>query len=336
MVLIHDLNKKMQQDILEGVFKDTMPSIRLLAEQYKVGASTMKLSLKQLKEAGFLIGHQGKCIHVNPLASGNLFFKKNIVFFVALPRLQYPLYVQTLESLRMAFEAKGANVHLINSIQQLQSCRIDIDILILTEVKDRELQYIVDNYQSEKIILLNGYSHTHSNVGTDNFQAGYEAVRYLHKEEKHTHIGLLSIYLNYEVSFNKFRRNGAEEYGMQHPEVTITEVDVENFPSSNEAIKYLFEQDEKITAIFATMDPLAFSVYAYAAANKIAIPEQLAVLGFDNSSFCEFTLPPLTSFAEDVKGINQALLELTQKKLTGDYDTRGYLSLPILVKRSSI
>ena len=51
MVLIHDLNKKMQQDILEGVFKDTMPSIRLLAEQYKVGASTMKLSLKQLKEA---------------------------------------------------------------------------------------------------------------------------------------------------------------------------------------------------------------------------------------------------------------------------------------------
>ena len=60
MVLIHDLNKKMQQDILNGVFEDTLPSIRLLAEKYHVGISTMKLSLKQLKEDGFLIGHQGK------------------------------------------------------------------------------------------------------------------------------------------------------------------------------------------------------------------------------------------------------------------------------------
>lgn len=336
MVLIHDLNKKMQQDILEGVFNDTLPSIRLLAEKYHVGISTMKLSLKQLKEDGFLIGHQGKCIQVNPLASGNLFFKKNIVFFVKLARLQQPLYARILESLQLTFETKGANVHLINSIRQLQSVHFDIDILIVTETKDSELQYIIDNYQSEKIILLNGYSNMHTNVGTDNFQAGYEAIRYLHEEKKHNHIGILSIYLDYEVSFNKFRRDGAWEYCRLHPEVTLTEVDTENFKSSSDAIEDLFSRDKNMTAVFATMDPLAFSMYAYAAAKKIEIPSQLAVLGFDNSSYCEFSVPPLTSFAEDVRGINQVLLRLTRSKLTGEHDTGEYLLHPILMERKSV
>jgi LacI family transcriptional regulator len=296
----------------------------------------MKLSLKQLKEDGFLIGHQGKCIQVNPLASGNLFFKKNIVFFVKLTRLQFPLYAQILESLQLTFETKGANVHLINSIRQLQSVHFDIDILIVTETKDSELQYIIDNYQSEKIILLNGYSNMHTNVGTDNFQAGYEAIRYLHEEKKHDHIGILSIYLDYEVSFNKFRRDGAWEYCRQHPEVTLTEVDTENFKSSSDAIEDLFSRDKNMTAVFATMDPLAFSMYAYAAAKKIEIPSQLAVLGFDNSSYCEFSVPPLTSFAEDVRGINQDLLRLTQSKLTGEHDTGEYLLHPILMERKSV
>ena len=257
----------------------------------------MKLSLKQLKEEGFLIGHQGKFIRVNPLAAGNLFFQKNIVLFVNFTDLQRPIYAKILESLHRTFETKGTNVHLVNSIRQLQSMRFDIDILILTEIENTDLQYIVDNYPSDKIILFNGYSNEHANVGTDNFRAGFEAIRYLHEVKKHDHIGILSMDLNYAESFNKSRRDGARDYCRQHPEVTLIEVDAENFHSNNDAIENLYVQNRNMTAIFATMDSLAFSVYAYAAAKKIAIPSELAVLGFDNSSYCDFTIPPLTSFA---------------------------------------
>ena len=144
MVLLPDLNQKMQQDIIDGVFKDTMPSIRQLALHYKVGESTMKLSLKQLKADSYLIGHQGKCIKVNPQASNNPFFCKNIIFFIKLPRLEQNLYAQIIESLRMTFETYGAYVHLINSVQQLKSCRFDIDILIAAEIKGDDLQYIAE------------------------------------------------------------------------------------------------------------------------------------------------------------------------------------------------
>lgn len=45
------------------------------------------------------------------------------------------------------------------------------------------MQDITDNYSSEKIILLNGYLDKYANVGTDNFQAGFAAIKYLHQEK---------------------------------------------------------------------------------------------------------------------------------------------------------
>jgi LacI family transcriptional regulator len=312
-----------------------MPSIRQLALYYKVGESTMKLSLKQLKEDGYLIGHQGKCIKVNQLASNNPFFRKNIIFFIKLPRLEQNLYVQIIESLRMTFETYGAYVHLINSVQQLKSCRFDIDILIAAEIKGNELKYISDNFSQEKIIILNGYTDNYSNVGTDNFQAGYNAIKYLHEEKNHNVIGIFSIYFDYQVSYNKSRRDGANEYCRQHPEVKIFEVDTENFATPEAALENLFAQSAEISAVFATMDTLAFNVYTYAAKKKMAIPSQLAVLGFDNTSFCDYTIPPLSSFAEDVSGITKALLKLTKDKLTEENTDRQYLFQPIFTPRES-
>ncbi|MBR1967698.1 MAG: substrate-binding domain-containing protein [Lentisphaeria bacterium] len=336
MVLLPDLNKKMQQDIIDGVFKDTMPSIRQLALHYKVGESTMKLSLKQLKADSYLIGHQGKCIQVNPQASNNPFFCKNIIFFIKLPRLEQNLYAQIIESLRMTFETYGAYVHLINSVQQLKSCRFDIDILIAAEIKGDDLQYIAENFTPAKIIMLNSYAGKYSNVGTDNFQAGYNAIKYLHEEKNHNVIGILGIYFDYKVSYNKFRREGANEYCRQHPEVKIFEVDTENFATPEAAIENLFAQSSEISAVFATMDTLAFHVYTYAAKKKIAIPSQLAVLGFDNTSFCNFTIPELSSFQEDIGGISAALQKLVHDKLTGINELKEELFCPKLVKRKSV
>ena len=336
MVLLPDLNKKMQQDIIDGVFKDTMPSIRQLAQHYKVGESTMKLSLKQLKADGYLIGHQGKCIKVNPLALNNQFYLKNIVFFINLPRLEHPLYATIIESLRRTFETYGAHVHLINSVAQLQSCRFDIDILIAAEPKNNDSQYIAENFPPEEVILLNGYIENYTNVGTDNFKAGYNAIKYLHEEKKHNTIGIAGIYFNYNISYNKFRRDGANEYCRQHPEVKIFEVDTENFATPEAALENLFAQSAEISAVFATMDTLAFHVYSYAAKKKIAIPSQLAVLGFDNSPFCNFTIPPLSSFAEDSNSITQSLQKLAQDKLTGKNTVEQYPFQPVFIERESI
>lgn len=336
MILLPDLSKKMQQDIIDGKFAEKMPPIRLLAQQYKVGESTMKLSLKQLKESGFLIGHQGKYIKVNPLAVNNHFFQKNIVFFISLPRLEHPLYATIIESLRRTFETYGAHVHLINSVTQLKSCRFDIDILIAAEPKNNDSQYIAENFPPEEVILLNGYIENYTNVGTDNFKAGYNAIKYLHEEKKHNTIGIAGIYFNYNISYNKFRRDGANEYCRLHPEVKIFEVDTENFATPEAALENLFAQSAEISAVFATMDTLAFHVYSYAAKKKITIPSQLAVLGFDNSPFCKFTIPPLSSFAEDINSITQSLQKLAQDKLTGKNTVEQYLFQPVFIERESI
>ena len=336
MVLLPDLNKKMQQDIIDGVFKDTMPSIRQLALHYKVGESTMKLSLKQLKADSYLIGHQGKCIQVNPQAINNKFYRKDIVFFVSLSRLELKLYAKIIESLRMTFETYGAYIHIVNSIRQLELCRFNIDILIAAEPKAEDLQYLTKNFSADKVILLNSSSDIFDNVGTDNFFAGYEAAKYLHNNQKHTTIGILSRYLDYKISHNKSRCDGAKQYFSQHPEIKVCEVDTENFANESAAIDALFDQNPNISAIFATMDILAFHVYTYAAGKNIKIPSELAVIGFDNSYFCEFTNPPLSSFAENIEGISQNLLELAAAKLTGKDTEKQTLCKPVFIPRQSV
>lgn len=336
MGIVPDLNKQMQHDIISGVFKDVMPPIRQLALHYKVGVSTMKLALKQLKNDGFLIGHQGKCIRINPLALNNKFYRKDIVFFVSLARLELRLYAKIIETLRMTFETYGAYIHIVSSIRQLQLCRFNIDILIAAEPKKEDLQYLTENFSADKVILLNSSSDIFDNVGTDNFIAGYEAAKYLHNSKKHTNIGILSRYLDYKISHNKSRCDGAKKYFNQHPEIKLYEADTENFTDEHAAIDALFAQNPDISAVFATMDTLAFHIYTYAAEKNIKIPSELAVIGFDNSYFCEFTNPPLSTFAENTEGISQKLMEIAAAKLTGKNTEKQTLCKPIFIPRQSV
>lgn len=336
MQLLPNLNKQIRQDIINGKFHDILPSIRMLAQEYKAGESTIKLALKALKEDGFLTGHQGKCIRVNPKAVNNHFFQKNIIFFIKLPRLGLQLYSVVMESLREYFEISGANIHLISSLKQLKACRFEIDLLIAAETNDAEFQFISEQYPPEIIILLNQIIENYSCVGTDNFLAGYNAIKYLHQNKGHTNIGFLGKYLDYKTSHCKTRLEGAAAYFKEHPEINLVSSDINHFSDSASAIDDLFVREVKITAIFAAMDILAIGILSYAANKNISIPEQLAVLGFDNSPLCSYTVPALSTFQEDSDNISFALIKLAREKLQNNNGIKHELYCPQFIERNSV
>ena len=336
MQLLPNLNKQIRQDIINGKFHDILPSIRMLAQEYKAGESTIKLALKDLKEDGFLIGHQGKCIRVNAKAVNNPFFMKNIVFFIKLPRLGLSLYTVVIESLREYFETSGANVHLVSSLKQLKACRFEVDLLIATELNHEEMTFISETYPPEMIIILNQTEENYSCIGTDNFLAGYHAMEYLHQEKGHTNIGFLGKYLDYKVSHCKTRLEGAMEYSRRHPEVKIVSADVKKFQSSENAIDDLFFKGGKISAIFAAMDILAIGILSYAANRNISVPEQLAVLGFDNSPLCSHTVPALSTYQEDSDNISFSLMKLSREKLQQKNQIKHEFFCPKLIERHSV
>ncbi len=53
---------------------------------------------------------------------------------------------------------------------------------------------------------------------------------------------------------------------------------------------------ERVSAIFTGNDQMAFGVYRWAYENKLSIPEELSVIGFDDVPQAATIIPPLTTF----------------------------------------
>ena len=56
--------------------------------------------------------------------------------------------------------------------------------------------------------------------------------------------------------------------------------------------------------------------YKYAAENNIAIPEQIAVIGFDNDTAGQYAVPSLSSVAHPVEAISRETVKITNSPST--------------------
>lgn len=78
--------------------------------------------------------------------------------------------------------------------------------------------------------------------------------------------------------------------------------------------------DERPTAVFATNDLLALGVIRAARDRGVHVPEELAVVGFDDAEFAQYMIPALTSvhlpIEEMAAGAAAILLDLIQRKVS--------------------
>ena len=65
------------------------------------------------------------------------------------------------------------------------------------------------------------------------------------------------------------------------------------------AIELLFHQCPEMDAIFVANDQMALSVLQFFAEKKIRVPEDIAIVGFDNIPESAFFYPPLTTVQQD-------------------------------------
>lgn len=63
-------------------------------------------------------------------------------------------------------------------------------------------------------------------------------------------------------------------------------------------------------AVFFDVDRIAYGFLLYAYENGIRIPEDIAVIGFDDDTFSRFSCPPLSSVAHPITEMNRKIVEL--------------------------
>jgi LacI family transcriptional regulator len=146
-------------------------------------------------------------------------------------------------------------------------------------------------------------------ISVDDHQAAYDATRYL-LQLGHRHIGLLagrpeSIHVN-GPRVAGYRR--AIEEARSRPVIVHGDF---TYASGGPGLRVLLEQDPKLTAIFAVSDEMGVAVINELQRLGRRVPEEVSVLGFDDTVTARHVYPPLSTVAQPLREMG----ELAVRKL---------------------
>ncbi|KAA6210460.1 LacI family DNA-binding transcriptional regulator [Streptomyces filamentosus] len=106
--------------------------------------------------------------------------------------------------------------------------------------------------------------------------------------------------------------------------------------SGREAMARLWGRDPGIDAVFAANDLMARGACRFLAERGVAVPEAVAVVGFDDSTAARDAAPPLTTVRQPVEEMASAMARLLLARLdAGTPRTGSRLFEPVLVVRES-
>ena len=71
-----------------------------------------------------------------------------------------------------------------------------------------------------------------------------------------------------------------------------------SYESGINCMKQLLEEGENFTAIFSASDDMAIGALQVAYENNISIPNELSIIGYDNTRVAQMSIPPLTTVSQ--------------------------------------
>lgn len=172
-------------------------------------------------------------------------------------------------------------------------------------------------------------------VALDDYMGGYMAASYLIKLG-HKDIGVIAL----DVWSNRERvrgfRHALEEHELKFRNdfeflKEINYIEVGKYVTN----KYL-NQNDAPTAIFACNDLWATGAIQAAKNKGLKIPEQLSIVGFDNTLIASLIDPPLTTIAQPIKKMGKEVMDLIISVLKDENkEKKRIVMLPTLIERES-
>ncbi|MEO6919799.1 MAG: LacI family DNA-binding transcriptional regulator [Collimonas sp.] len=174
-------------------------------------------------------------------------------------------------------------------------------------------------------------------VGVDNYRAAGDAVRHL-IERGHRRIGLINSDQRYRYARERQRGylDALQAAGLQAQAGWRRQVESLDYDAGKLATLQMMAQPDAPTAVFAVSDTLAIGVLSAMRQLNKRVPEDVAVIGFDDISLAAQSWPPLTTVAQPMRLLGETAAKLLLLRLADPEATvRGVLLDHHLVKRES-
>ena len=106
--------------------------------------------------------------------------------------------------------------------------------------------------------------------------------------------------------------------------------------SGTAAMRRLLERGVPIDALFAANDQMAAGAYSAILEAGLSIPDDIAVVGFDDDSYAKTTAPPLTTVHQPSVKLGATMAEVLVKRIEGEpVDHVTILPAELVIRQST-
>ncbi|SEH02004.1 LacI family transcriptional regulator, xylobiose transport system transcriptional regulator [Nonomuraea solani] len=225
-------------------------------------------------------------------------------------------------------------------IGMIRKRQTDGIVLVLSRADQREITAI-EELLHVPLVLLDPVGQRDprlSTVGATNWLGGVMATTHL-LELGHTRIGFIGGPLDTQCTLDRYEGYLAAHrtFGIAS-DPSLTRYGDFLVEGGRKLALELLDRDDPPTAIFAGNDLEAAGVYQAATEQGIRVPDDLSVVGFDDSPLCEMLSPPLTTVRQPLDDMANEAVRLVSEELThprGPAGTRIELATTLIVRNST-
>ena len=189
----------------------------------------------------------------------------------------------------------------------LRSKRVDAIILAgskFVEMRPKDNSYLIEAAKDLPLMLVNGYLEGENIYSTlcDDHAAMHHAATGLLKSGRRR---ILYLYTSYSFSgVNKMEgyKDAYRDFGLPLNESLICQC-AKDISVARDTLLGLHEQGREFDAVITSDDSLAVGAVKYAHEAGISIPDQLSVIGYNNSLLSRCTDPEITSIDSKVEAL---------------------------------
>ncbi|HTK12094.1 MAG TPA: LacI family DNA-binding transcriptional regulator [Ktedonobacteraceae bacterium] len=334
-----------------------MATIKDVARQAGVGLGTVSRVLNDSgyvsQEARQRVLEAVRMLNYVPNAQARaMMTRRTMMLGVVLPDLTNPYFPSLVRGIVDEARQRGYTVILLETNWQPANEQQAVDTLRRQSVDgvillDVSLSDLLSNtlMQAGIPVVLVGRGGEHQDVAqimVNNYNGATEAMRWIFSRG-HTQVGFLCgskdvvsarqrirAYLD-GMGWNDISVDEAE----MHPELPIVAANY-SFELGREAAQLLLQKYPAVTCIFAANDLSALGALSYLTARGISVPDDMAVVGFDDILMASLVHPPLTTIRQPVYDMGQAGARLLLERIERpESEIRRLVFDPALVVRQS-
>ncbi len=347
--IVDDIRYQIESGILR--VDDQVGSQNELAQKYNVSLITVKKALSELIKEGLLYSRVGKGTYVAKQSTEG-HKKSSKTIGIVLQDLKSPFFSLIAQEAENVAFSKGYSILFTHSSGQIKKEESQIAHFREMGVSGLIIASMTHEYRANATIrklhnegfpyVMVSYIHDPDIyfVGTDHEYGGYIATQHLIEQdyrrigcihgEKGNLVGFLR-YKGYMRALNEAGREVDEDLVFRLPRGG----EWYDFTSGYEIGKQIAGMKNRPDAVFVYNDLAALGFQRAVLEQEMQIPENIAVVGFDNIDRAAYARVPLTTVRQPTDKIGELAVDIILKRNNNQYSPVKTILNPELIVRAS-